>query len=45
MGGLALVKSGDEVLRRLSIENSFDFSIDWLLRLMFKLNLVKISEN
>ena len=32
MGGLALVTSGDEVLRRLGIERSFDFSIHSLLR-------------
>ncbi|CAL1133003.1 unnamed protein product [Cladocopium goreaui] len=33
MGGLALVKSGDEVLRRLGITNDFEASTDWLLRL------------
>eukprot|EP00434_Breviolum_minutum_P024683 symbB.v1.2.021799.t1/scaffold1905.1/size96453/3 len=33
MGGLALVKSGDEVLRRLGVTNNFETSAEWLLRL------------
>eukprot|EP00439_Symbiodinium_sp_Y106_P052164 s3822_g6.t6 len=33
MGGLALVRSGDEVLRRLGVTNDFEMSVDWLLRL------------
>lgn len=33
MGGLALVRSGDEVLRRLGVTNDFEMCVDWLLRL------------
>ncbi|CAK9045655.1 Calcium-dependent protein kinase 27 [Durusdinium trenchii] len=33
MGGLALVASGNEVLRRLDIHNSFEVSSEWLVRL------------